>query len=265
MTTTAGRVRAPLLPGFGVLLHKELLEARRSKRIIIFLGIMCLAVALIPTVGYVRIVSYGIGARHTIGEDGMHTLLAGWTALVGYLGALMLIASTVDAVSRERSLGISAWIVTKPVSRMSYLAAKAVAHAIVGACTLVLAPTAVFIAMTLALFTDVSLANVGIATLILCIEMAFLAFFIVALGVPFRSVTPIAIIGLALWFLPTFVPAIASLRWTYRVLPSYLPLAAVTAAVDEMSSAVITVPAVSIDTAAALFAVAVIMFERQEL
>jgi ABC-type transport system involved in multi-copper enzyme maturation permease subunit len=195
----------------------------------------------------------------------MNTLLAGWTALAGYLGALMLIASTVDAVSRERALGISAWIVTKPVSRMSYLAAKAVAHAIVAACTLVLAPTAVFTAMTLALFTDVPLANMGIATVILCIEMGFLAFFIVALGVPFRSVTPIAITGLALWFLPTFVPAIVSLRWTERVLPAYLPLAAVTAALDEMSSAVVTVPAISIATGAALFALAVMMFERQEL
>jgi len=266
MATTASRARASALPGFGVLLDKELLEARRSKRMLLFLLAMTACLILAATIGYLRMERFGAGGRHQISRDGMDTMLGSWTALVGYLGSLMVIASTVDAMSRERSLGISAWIVTKPVSRLSYLGAKAVAHSLIAIAMLVALPTAIWLAMMLALFQDVPLGRIAAATLVLCVEMGFLSFFIVALGVPFRSVPPIAMIGLAVWFLPNFVPAIGSLRWTYHLLPSYLPLAALGFAVaDDTRAFMYTVPLASVGIAAALFAAAVVMFERQEL
>ncbi|HYM15430.1 MAG TPA: ABC transporter permease subunit [Dehalococcoidia bacterium] len=263
--TTGESTPAALMPGFSVLLRKELQEAIRSRRVILFVAIICLAVSLVPIIGYFQIVEEGTGVRHQISADSMNALLTGWTALVGFLGSLMAVAATVDAVSRERSLGIAAWIVTKPVSRMSYLGAKALAHTIVAIGTLVVAPTAVFAMLAGALFQGLPAAHVLVAALILCIEMGFLSFFIVALGVPFRSVTPIAILGLAVWFLPTFVPNIGALRWTYRILPSYLPVAAYDAALDQATSATVSVPAAAIACAAGLFGAAVIMFERQEL
>jgi ABC-type transport system involved in multi-copper enzyme maturation permease subunit len=264
--TTPSRARASALPGFSVLLDKELLEARRSKRMLLFLLAMTACLVLVATVGYLRIEHFGTGGRHRVSGDGMDTLLASWTALVGFLGSLMVIASTVDAMSRERSLGISAWIVTKPVSRLSYLGAKAVAHSLIAIAMLVALPTAIWLAMMLALFQDVPLARIGAATLVLCVEMGFLSFFIVALGVPFRSVPPIAMTGLGVWFLPNFVPVIASLRWTYHLLPSYLPFVALRFAVADHTRAYqYTVPLASIGIAAALFAAAVVMFERQEL
>ena len=97
-----------LLPGFGVLFDKEFMEARRSKRIIIFLVIMTGALILIPVIGYLRIEHFGTGSRHQINRSSMDSMLAAWSALLGYLGSLMVIASTVDAMARERSLGISA-------------------------------------------------------------------------------------------------------------------------------------------------------------
>lgn len=253
------------LPGFGVLLGKELLEARRSKRIIIFLLIMTVSVTLVAVVGYLRIHDFGGGGRHVIREDAMRGMLIAWGALIGFLGSLMLISSTVDAVSPERALGISAWIVTKPVSRMAYLSAKAVAHTAVGIGALVLIPSAVWLVLMLLFFEGVPTGPILGAALILCIEMAFLSFFIVALGVPFRSVPPIAMIGLGIWFLPTFVPAIESLRWTYHVLPAYLPIAAVSAVASETDAATYTVPLASVVAAVGLFGIAVVMFERQEL
>ncbi len=261
-----GRPAGPLLPGFGVLLDKELLEARRSKRLLVFLLVMTISVALVAIIGYLRIHDLGGGSRHSVGSDGMDTMLAGWTALVGFLGSLMVIAATVDAMSLERSLGISAWIVTKPVSRMTYLLAKAAAHSLSAIATLVLVPSAVFVVLMLVLFSDVPIGRVVGATIILCVEMGFLSFFIVALGVPFRSVPPIALIGLGFWLFPSIVPRIATLSWTYHVLPSYLPVAALTAAIERHpNSLVYSVPVASIAIAAALFAAAVVMFERQEL
>ena len=131
-----------LLPGFGVLFHKELLEARRSKRIIIFLVIMTGALILVPVIGYLRIENFGTGVAPCGRRRATCRACVGaWSALVGYLGSLMVIASTVDAMTRERALGISAWILTKPVSRPSYLLAKASAHTAINIITLILIPT----------------------------------------------------------------------------------------------------------------------------
>ena len=67
--TEARRVPNSLLPGFNVLLEKELLEARRSKRIIIFIVIMTGALLLIPLIGYLRIAHTGDGFRHVVSGD----------------------------------------------------------------------------------------------------------------------------------------------------------------------------------------------------
>lgn len=261
-TDAAGRA---LMPGFAVLARKELLEARRSKRMIVFVVIMTGALLLIPVIGYLRIENLGGGSRHEINSDSMQGLLGSWSALVGYLGSLMVIASTVDAMTRERSLGISAWILTKPVSRPSYVLAKASAHTAINIVTLVLIPTAVWLALSVALFAGVPVAQIVLAAGILGIEVFFLSFVTIALGVPFRSVTPISLLALAIWFMPNFVPAIGSLRWTFRVLPSYLPIAAISAAMDEMSWPTLTVPLAAVVSAVVLTVLALIQFERQEL
>jgi len=253
-----------LIPGFGVLLGKELAEALRSKRLVIFAVIMTGVCLLVPAFGFANLDHYGSGSRHTVSDDDMHTMLATWAALVGYLGSLMVIASTVDAVSRERATGITAWIVTKPVSRLSYLLAKAASHTLVACVALVIVPSVVWYAVTAALFANVPFASVYIAAAMLCLEMGFLSAFVVALGVPLRSVTPIAIIALALWFMPTVLPAF-SLRWMVYILPSYLPIEATLASIDETSASTVTVPIASAIAGALAFAGAVIMFERQEL
>lgn len=262
----ADAARPPaLLPGFGVLFEKEVWESRRSKRMIVFLLIMTGAVVLVPIIGYFRLDDFGSGGRHLVDDDGMDAMLGSWSALIGYLASLMVIASTVDAVTHERALGITAWITTKPVSRPSYLLAKASAHAAVASATLVLIPTLVWLVLSVLLFAEIPVAAVIVAAAILCVEVAFLSFVIVALGVAFRSVPPVAILALAIWFVPNFVPIIATLDWTYRVLPSYLPLAALSVAIEETEAATWTVPLASVVIAAAAFAVGVVWFERQEL
>ena len=256
---------AAAFPGFAALFEKELLEARRSKRLIAFLVIMTGILLLIPLLTYPNAENYGTGSRHLLSANDVENMLGTWAALVGFLGSLMIIASTVDALTHERALGVTAWIITKPVSRLSYLLAKATAHAAIACTTIVLVPSAIWLVVTLLLFQDISIINILAAAGILCIEMAFLSFAVLSIAVFFRSVAPIAIVSLALWFLPNVVPAIASLRWTYRVLPSYLPLAALSAAIDQADGPTATIPLASLAIAAVAFAVAVLFFERQEL
>ena len=252
------------LPGFRVLLETELLDARRSKRLIAFVLIMSGVVALVPLLTFVNADNYATGGRHLLRPGAMDSLVGTWAGLIGFMGSLMVIASTVDALTHERSIGVTAWVITKPVSRLSYLLAKASAHAIVASFTIVLAPSIVWLLLTVMLFQGVSLPAVLGAVLILCVEMAFLSFTVIAIGVAFRSVAPIAIIALAGWFLPTVIPALA-LNWTYHVLPSYLPLAAIGAGVSAHEGFIVTVPIASMIIAAIVFAAAVISFERQEL
>ena len=79
----------------------------------------------------------------------MEDMLASWAGIAGYLGALMVIAASIDAVVRERSLGVTAWIITKPVSRLSYLLAKAAGHALTAAIAIIGIPSLVWLLLPL--------------------------------------------------------------------------------------------------------------------
>jgi ABC-type transport system involved in multi-copper enzyme maturation permease subunit len=252
------------LPGFGALFQKELLEARRSRRMIAFLVIMTAILLLVPVIGYLKMDYAGDSARHQISGDSIETMLGTWAILVGFLGALMVIAGTLDAVSGERSLGITAWIITKPVSRVSYLTAKGAAHACVAVAMIVAVPSLVWLAVTIALFQGIAVGPVLVGMGILALEAVVFSFFTVALGVPFRSIAPITIAALGLWFVPNFLVSIAG-DWTRQILPSFLPEAAYNAAISDTNSATWTVPVASVALAAIAFGIALLRFEQQEL
>ncbi len=255
------------LLGFRVLFGKEVVEARRSKRAIAFILLMTGILLLVPIIGYFRLEDHGSGGRHLLSDDDMVQMTQSWAALVAYIGSLMVIASTVDAMTRERSLGITAWIVTKPVSRLSYLMAKASSHAMVSAVTVVIVPTLVWLVVMTALFQEMPYGYILWSMTILLLEVGFLSFAVVALGVPLNAVVWIALLSLGFWFIPTAAPGIQTLEWTYRVLPSYLPIAAIIAAEPQYAtdSEVFTISIASVVIAAGLFIAAALWFERQEL
>lgn len=256
-----------LLPGLTQLFRKEVMESRRSKRAIAFTLIMTGILLLVPVVGYYQLDDIGGGARRALSDRDMENVIGSWAGILAYIGSLMVIASTVDAMTQERALGITAWIVTKPVSRPSYLLAKAAGHATVAAVTVVLIPTAIWLVVMTVLFQDVPYIYVAWALVIMLVEVVFLSFCVIALGVPLRAVVWIALVALGLWFIPTAVPAITALEWTYRVLPSYLPIAVILASSEEYatSSEVFTLTAASLATAGIVFLGAALLFERQEL
>lgn len=262
-----GRDAGPLLPGLGQLFRKEVLESRRSKRAIAFVVIMTGVLLLIPLIGYFQLDNLEGGTRRTVSDDDMDGLIGSWAGILAYIGSLMVIASTVDAMTQERALGITAWIVTKPVSRLSYLLAKAAGHATVVAITVALIPTGIWLLVMTVVFADIPYVLVLWALVIMLVEVLFLSFCVVALGVPLRAVVWIALIALGLWFIPTAVPAISTLEWTYRVLPSYLPFAVILAATpgSAADSEVFTLTIASLATAGVVFLGASILFERQEL
>lgn len=261
---TEGAGRSPL-PGFAALSRKELLEATRSRRMPVFLLLMTFVVVLVPLIGYARIDAFNDGFRHVIRPASMEGMVAAWAGIVAYLGSLLVIAATVDAVSNERSLGVAGWIVTKPVSRAAYLASKAAMHALTATAVVVIIPGTIWLILTVLLFEDVPMARILFAALVLCVEMLFLSLLTVSLGVPFRSVVWIAVIALAVWFLPTIVPVIALVEWAPYVIPSYLPFAAILAATGDETRFVISVTLSALVIGIVVFAAAVSLFEQQEI
>jgi ABC-2 type transport system permease protein len=255
----------PILPGLLVLFRKELAETRRSRRAVIFAGIMTMFVVLTPVIGFFEAEVVSEGARKTVIDQHMRGMLGTWAGLTAYIGSLMVIASTLDAVTRERNAGVTAWIATKPVSRLSYLLAKALAYSVTSIAAIVIVPTMFWALFMVLMFNDVPWGHVGIGVVVLSAEMAFLSFFTVALGVPFRSVAAVALSALAVWFLPGVLPAFEELRWTYGVLPAYLPFVAIKAAVGDLTQDVLTVPLASLAFALSTFLVAALRFDRQEL
>jgi ABC-type transport system involved in multi-copper enzyme maturation permease subunit len=255
-----------MLPGFTQLLRKELIEARRSKRLIAFVLVMTLALlTIVLSVGGVaRNETLNDGFRRT-DEEVINAMLGTWAGIIAYLGSFMIIAVTIDPVTRERSLGITAWIITKPVSRLSYLSAIAAGHIITGVAAIVILPSIPVLLITAAWFQQLPIDQVGAGLLVLAVEVAFLTALNVGLGVVFRSVPPVLMCSLAVWFLPTILPAFAGLRWLFYVLPSYLPVAAIVGAggVDEWM--VVSVPAFSLGLGALVFWIAAELFEGQEL
>lgn len=262
----AAPATSPILPGFTQLLRKELLDARRSKRLWAFVIIMTLALlAIVLSVGGVErndVDDYGF--RRTDDEI-IDDMLGTWAGIIAYLGSFMIIAATIDPVTRERSLGITAWIITKPVSRLSYLSAIAAGHIITGIAAIVVLPSIPVLLITAIWFQQLPIDQVGIGLVVLAVEVSFLTLLNVALGVVFRSVPPVLLCSLAIWFLPTILPAFGGLRWLLYVLPSYLPVAAIVAAAQPDDWAVVTIPAFSLGLGALAFWTAAELFEGQEL
>jgi ABC-type transport system involved in multi-copper enzyme maturation permease subunit len=253
------------LPGFPQLLRKEMIDARRSKRLIIFTVVMALALlSIVTSVGAFEGDDFTADGPLTDAER-VDNMLGVWAGIVAYLGSFMMIAATIDPVVRERSLGITAWIITKPVSRLSYLLSIAIGHTAAGIATIVLLPSIPILVIVAIWFQTLPLDSVIIAMAILSIEMTFLAFVNVALGVLFRSVTPVLLVSLAIWFLPNLGPVFAG-EWSIRVLPAYLPVAAIVAATDPSEDVmVLTVPLVAVLLSGIAFLVAAQLFEGQEL
>jgi hypothetical protein len=136
---------------------------------------------------------------------------------------------------------------------------------IIGVIAIVLLPSIPVLFITAAWFQRLPVDQVGIGLAILAVEVAFLTALNISLGVIFRSVPPVLLCSLAIWFLPTILPAFSGLRWLLYVLPSYLPVSAILGAGGANEWAVLTIPAFSVGIGALAYATAAEIFEGQEL
>jgi ABC-2 type transport system permease protein len=127
------------LGGFGNILAKELRDWFGTRRwwmqaliwLLIFNGLLAVALNVIPQSG-------PIDARS--GEGLFRTAVAEFLRTTALLGSIGIIVLSQDEIIQEKQSGTLAWILSKPVSRMSLILSKLIANTLGGLIFIVALP-----------------------------------------------------------------------------------------------------------------------------
>jgi ABC-2 type transport system permease protein len=197
--TIAARAGNRPFLGFGTLLRKELTEWRRGKGALVIAGIS-IATAIFTTV-VPFITPKGQGP--VLSLDPTANVLLGWTGLTAAVVALI---ASMTLITGERDRGTLPWILTKPVSPVSVLAAKWTAAMLVYGVLGVIIPLAVSAGVATVAYGGVPKLDV-VATFAL-LYLTVPAFFIaltIALGTFVKSTGGVAGIGFLVLLAPMLV------------------------------------------------------------
>ncbi len=144
-----------------------------------------------------------------------------FSSFIGIFGALGVIISTQGTIVGEKQQGTATWVLSKPVSRVAFLAAKWMVHALRFFVTIILLQGSLAYAQFAAAGTAPALlpflAGMGLLTLHL---LSYLTLTLM-LGTVFRSQIPV--VGIAVLIL-VVQPLLAEVYGFGGVLPGVLPL-----------------------------------------
>ncbi len=119
------------MSGFGLLLRKELREQVRTMRLLVVVAVFAILGLLSPVFArYVREIVEAVGGgqfQGMIPEPVVGDAIAQFTKNIGQLGVLIAILVTMGSVATEKERGTAAFLLTKPITRGAFVAAKAVA------------------------------------------------------------------------------------------------------------------------------------------
>lgn len=117
------------------------------------------------------------------------------SGLVVGIGVIVTIQGTIVG---ERDQGTAAWVMSKPVSRASFVISKIVAHSFGFLVTAVLVPSVIFAITSEVLFPGMlDYGAFAIAVGVIALSMVFYVTLTVCLGALFRGRGPVAGIGIA--------------------------------------------------------------------
>jgi ABC-2 type transport system permease protein len=114
--------------GLGLLLGKELREQARTMRLVVVLAVFAIIGLLSPVFArYVREIVEAIGGGQFEGmipEPTVADAMAQFTKNIGQFGVLVAILVTMGSVATEKERGTAAFLLTKPIGRTAFVAAK---------------------------------------------------------------------------------------------------------------------------------------------
>ena len=249
------------LLGFATFFQKELLEWLRNRRALIVGGAaITFAVigALLPIIAAASGTATEPGAP-ALERDPTTNVLLAWS---GTTVPIVVILSTMMLMTTERERGTLAWSLTKPLSRSSVLLAKWLAATLAYGFVGVVVPLVMqSVAVTLAYGSPPSLGTVASFAGLYLTVPAFYVALTVAFGTLIHSTAGVAGLAFLVALVPgvvaSFVPAVAHLsptgvgEWTLAVVTG--------------RSAPIGVPIAWAASLVVIAAIAMLVFERQDL
>jgi ABC-2 type transport system permease protein len=217
-----------MMDGFPVMLRKELLEAWRSQRFLV-VSVVFLILGIISPVGakYLPDLLKALGTSQQgvqviVATPTVNDAIAQFLKNVAGTGVFVALLLPMGAVSREKEQGTASFVLTKPVSRQAFLAAKALALFTILTVGVALATVAAYF-YTALLFEPMSVgAFLGCAALILLSLLVFAAFTFLGSAL---TQAPLAAVGVgaAAW-------VVLSLLGVLPNIGAYTPAGLVTAA-----------------------------------
>jgi ABC-2 type transport system permease protein len=142
--------------------------------------------------------------------------------MLGAVIGIGVIITIQGAIIGERDHGTAAWVMSKPVSRASFVISKIVAHSFGFLVTAILVPSAVYAITSEVLFPgQLDYGAYARAVGVIVLAMLFYVTLAVFLGTVFRNRGPVAGIGigfvLTLQFLNSIIPSFVVLRTPYAL------------------------------------------------
>ncbi|HEX8730549.1 MAG TPA: ABC transporter permease subunit [Ktedonobacterales bacterium] len=192
-----------VLAGFGALLGKELREAWRTGRLPVTLVIFFILGALSPLAAYYTPELL----KNAAGSSGIQVIgltptlkdaIGQYVKNVGGNGFLIAILLAMGSIAREKERGTAAFTLTKPVSRLAFLAAKLVGLLVTLGLGMLCA-TAVAYAYTVYFFGVTPAGRFAVMALLVWLALvAFMALTFLASALT-RSTVVAASLGFAAW------------------------------------------------------------------
>jgi ABC-2 type transport system permease protein len=210
--------------GFGLLLRKEVVEQVRTMRLVVVVAVFAIFGLLSPVFArYVREIVEAVGGGQfggMIPAPVVGDAVVQFTKNVGQFGVLVAILLTMGSVATEKERGTAAFLLTKPITRDAFVAAKIVAIGALLALALLVAGVLCWV-YTAILFEALPVAGFAGALALLWLSLAVFAALTFLASVATRSALVAGGLGFGLFLLlgifsafPTIGPYMPLSLWT---------------------------------------------------
>jgi len=212
-----------------------------------------------------------IAVLSTPGQPGQEALVL-FNSLLGIFGPIGVAIIMQDVLAGEKRSGTASWVLSKPVSRAAFVAAKLAANVIGVAVTMVLAQGVIgYLIISLVAHLNLPLAGFAAGLGVHLVALFFYLTLVLMLGAIFEKPAPVIGIPLAFLFFQQFLPGL----WAplAKVIPYVLTTSAGGGRIPSTADALMTgmqpptfLPLMVAAVASVLFVVGALWaFQREEL
>lgn len=253
------------MKGFALLLGKEVREQVRTMRVVVVVAVFAVFGLLSPVFArYIREIVEAVGGGQlgvAIPDPTVADAVIQLTKNMGQFGVLIAILLAMGAVATEKERGTAAFILTKPVTRTAFIAAKAAAIGGLLAVGLAIAGGLAWTYTTI-LFEPLPVGGYAAAIGLVWLSLAVFAALTLLLSVVARSALVAGGIGLGLVFATGILSALPGIG-------AYMPTS-LWGAADQVALGTVPDPfagpvLVNVLIAVGAVALAAAIFRRQEL